>query len=294
MKFFKGKITIISLATQFLVIFNACIGSAFANTEESIAQKNNSTQIANKDENLINMTGDHKKNKVAFVAYGNEKFKNSRERIKQEALEIGAFDFVDVYTDKNLPGFLEKHGKFVDENKRGGGYWIWKPMAILETMKKLEDNDIAIYVDSGSVLRKEHIEILDNYLKELYLSDANLLVFQMHYQEACWTRADVAKEFGFSIDSPEMLTGQIHATFFLIKKNSESIYFLKDWLSFITKSDYQFVTDETSGVPNHSCFKEHRHDQSAFSLMAKTHGAIIKRHLRSHEDRFFDPQRIRQ
>ena len=38
------------------------------------------------------------------------------------------------------------------KNPRGSGYWIWKSQIILQTLEKMEKNDMLIYIDSGSTL----------------------------------------------------------------------------------------------------------------------------------------------
>jgi hypothetical protein len=62
------------------------------------------------------------------------------------------------------------------------------------------------------------------------------------------------------------------STFFLCKKNDFSTFIANEWQRWI--SDFHMVADEfvsPSVSPNYPEFKEHRHDQSIFSLLCKKH-----------------------
>jgi hypothetical protein len=65
---------------------------------------------------------------------------------------------------------------------------------------------------------------------------------------------------------------QIVATAFIYKKceNTENIMSLWYQKSCI----YRILDDRPSTIENHPSFKEHRHDQSIFSLLLKDHGCF--------------------
>ena len=35
---------------------------------------------------------------------------------------------------------------------RGGGYWVWKPWIIVDTLRQMKENDVLVYVDSGQTV----------------------------------------------------------------------------------------------------------------------------------------------
>ena len=90
--------------------------------------------------------------KVIFVTYGNQEYYKSLDRIRKEAAATQVFDRILVYTDKDLPVEITSH--VLMRHKRGGGYWVWKPWAILQAMNVASDNDIIVYSDSGNTLYK--------------------------------------------------------------------------------------------------------------------------------------------
>jgi len=62
------------------------------------------------------------------------------------------FNKIISYNDKDLNNdeeFWKKHGNFIENNKRGNGYWIWKPYIIMKNLDLMNDNDILLYLDCG-------------------------------------------------------------------------------------------------------------------------------------------------
>ena len=85
-----------------------------------------------------------------FVTFGNERFKESRERIALEARSVCYFDKIISYSEQDLKSdtaFWEKHGKFIEANSRGYGYYIWKAHLIAKTLAGMKDGDILVYLD---------------------------------------------------------------------------------------------------------------------------------------------------
>ena len=48
-----------------------------------------------------------------------------------------------------MPEFWNNHSEFILANKRGYGYWLWKPYLIMKTLEQMNDNDILVYADCG-------------------------------------------------------------------------------------------------------------------------------------------------
>jgi hypothetical protein len=64
-----------------------------------------------------------------------------------------------------------------------------------------------------------------------------------------------------------MNSGQIMATIFLLKKNDETFKMVSDWYQ-ISRLRWT-IDDSPSNIKNYPDFKEHRHDQSIWSLLRK-------------------------
>lgn len=202
--------------------------------------------------------------KIVLVTFADEKYANTLDRLKKEALSMDMFDNVFALNEKDLASeFLNRHEEFIDNNPRGYGYWIWKPQVIKQIMDLVPENSIIIYCDAGcSIQNKEDILKLITQIDE-----KGILAFQWDEdKESSWSKMDtINKVYPDGSEDP-----QIIATAILFRKCKMSDEFLNEWLSYC--EDYHLVDDSQSNESNAENFKEHRHDQSIFSLLCKKHG----------------------
>mgnify|MGYP003298652152 CR=1 FL=1 len=99
--------------------------------------------------------------KRIFIAYADEKMAYSLKRIGKLAAKTEVFDEVLLWTPADLPDYV-KHSQLM-EYSYGGGYWVWKPAIIYETLQRYDDETVICYVDAGCTLRphQEWEEFLD-------------------------------------------------------------------------------------------------------------------------------------
>ena len=83
-----------------------------------------------------------------------------------------------------------------------------------------------------------------------------------------WCKGDVLAHFGGPPDDP----GQMWAGAQIMVNTETNRAFITEWLYLMTRDGYHFVTDAPSRIPNQPDFREHRHDQSVFSLLSKLRG----------------------
>ena len=88
----------------------------------------------------------------------------------------------------------------------------------------------------------------------------------MHHLETFWTKGCVFDYFNARNFSE---SGQFAATHILFRNDIRSRTFTKLW-SEIAENNLHLITDEPSTTANFPEFKEHRHDQSLFSLLLKS------------------------
>lgn len=101
---------------------------------------------------------------ITFCA-GDQNFSDAGKRIITQAKNINLFNDIILYTDlflKNDQVFWNNHSKFIENNKKGYGYWLWKPYIIKKTLEKMNDEDILLYLDCGCEL---------NYLAKIELEN---------------------------------------------------------------------------------------------------------------------------
>lgn len=168
--------------------------------------------------------------------------------------------------------FYARH-RDVLEQRRGAGYWLWKPYIILEAIKASRPGDTVVYSDC---LRKP-LPIVRRPLDWLIQwadSNGGMLpgsYIPVHGPNRIWTKRDCFVLM--DCDSPEYYDiPQVQASFSVWRNQPASIEFLESWLAYA--SDRRVLTDDpnTCGLPNLEGFREHRHDQSILTLLAKRDG----------------------
>jgi hypothetical protein len=215
--------------------------------------------------------------KKYFITFGgpSKRFHDAVNRIKKEAEELGVYDKIIGYTDKELKDknkFWKKHGKFIESNPRGYGYWLWKSFITKETLKEMDENDILVYADSGCSLNKNGNKRLLEYFDIVKNSNLGILSFELDYIEKSYTKMDIFKEMNvFELMDTKQLVGGI----FIIRKCERTVNLVKEWYKLC--SNYHLISDEPSKIPNSPDFIDNRHDQSIFSLLRKKRGTEILR-----------------
>ena len=208
--------------------------------------------------------------KKYFVTFCSGIYKHSSERIVKEAKEFNVFDYIFCF-DKSIYDNDFAKLRVIKESTRGDGYWLWKPYIVLKTLELMEENDVLLYCDAGCKLFPECRERLLTYFKCLEQSHLCTLSFQHNkYKESDWTKGDLVKLFQEFAD-----LNQLIATTFLVKKNNQSVCLVKEWLRLGIVNNHHLIDDSVSLTENSVTFKEHRHDQSIFSLLRRKQGSII-------------------
>ena len=98
---------------------------------------------------------------IYFFSYGDDKYKNSKDRIRNEARSF-IFDKVDIYGREDIPfEFIEKTKPYIDM-PRGGGYWLRKPFFLKKTFDMMNDGDICVYADAGCTINPNGLDRFKN------------------------------------------------------------------------------------------------------------------------------------
>lgn len=227
--------------------------------------------IADKNEAL---NSNNAQNKV-FISFGGptEGYHNLVNSICQQSVKLDFFTHIFGFTDIDLKSdldFWNRQGDFIERNKRGYGYWLWKPFIINLVLEHLNENDILVYVDAGSTVNPNGKQRLNEYIDLLNNSDYGVLSYQFsRYPEICWTKKILLDYFNANDETKN--SGQCVATMLIIKKNKHSVDIIKKWYEIA--SIYELI-DDTKISNENIAFKDHRHDQSIYSLLVKKFGSI--------------------
>lgn len=210
---------------------------------------------------------------IHFITYGNHKFIHSRNRIIKEAKEFG-FATTKAYTPDELD--IEFKNKFKDilNMPRIGGYGIWRPYIIKESLSKINDGEILVYLDAGCTLNMKGKDRFQQYVDFVNESPFGIISFQMNeHSEKKWTTEQIFKYFNVSEDSLVRETGQYLDGILIMRKCSHVEKLINIWLKAVYENVLMF-TDNYNNDQN-SYFKDNRHEQSVFSVIRKLHGSVI-------------------
>lgn len=201
-----------------------------------------------------------------FLSFGNGfKFFGSRLRLAAEAARLGVFDEVTVADHRALAAdFWAQRGHLVRKYRRGYGLWSWKPYLISRRLEAMRDGDLLMYVDVGCSLNHEGRRRLEEYF-EMARQGPGWLGFSLPGgQEGRWTkRAMLRAHAQDELESRARL--QLASGIHFIRACAATRLLAARW--------YEACGQETEmndvlSPDEHPEFVAHRHDQSAFSLLA--------------------------
>jgi hypothetical protein len=170
-----------------------------------------------------------------------------------------------IYPKSKLDSEFTENYKAILEQRRGGGYWLWKPKIILDVLQELEDDDILIYLDSMYLCTHNLIPLFDKSIE-----NTNIMVFttkpKSHvYHMRQWCKMDVIQKYNMADAVFNKNITDCWAGFLIFKKNSDTVAFVEEWLKMCCIGED--ITDSPSTIQNAPEFIDHRHDQSMLRIM---------------------------
>jgi len=209
---------------------------------------------------------------IHFCTFGSNGFEKTLERIEKQAVESKYFTHFHIYNHLNLAS-LEEHKAFVQKKRRGYGYWIWKPLVILDVMSKTSIGDIIFYCDAGCQVLTDNKrpQLFQKYVDDVLAHPSHRLGWSINQKEESWTKQDLFEYLDMDHDEYKK-SRQVCGGLQMIVYTAENRQFMEEWLRIMTVDDYHYVDDTPSLSPNCEGFVEHRHDQSVQSLLKKKWG----------------------
>lgn len=209
-------------------------------------------------------------------ADGGAGYLTGRDLLIRTATEARWFESITAYDENRLaqesPDWYEEHRAFIKSNRRGFGYWIWKPEIIRLKLSEVSADDVVLYLDAGCQINSKGITRFKKYIELtnlfgmfcFYLNGPNYTIGQ-------WTKADLLRYFDIQFDDPILAMPQVEAGVSFYKNTKTTIKSVQLWSETMTCKDYHFVNDNPSHATEGRAFIEHRHDQSVFSLIHYIH-----------------------
>jgi len=208
-----------------------------------------------------------------FITFASESHYKPEGRLLKQANDCRVFDMIIGYTERYLkedPEFWEKHSTFVEKNKRGYGYWIWKPYVIKKTMERIKDGDYLLYLDSGCEIgnhrHAEFKELFDIVKRDLIVGTST------GHIERRYCKKDLFLKMEMDERHMQTMQNQAGALCFIVCDQTREL--VNQWYDLCCQ--YHLVDDSPSIEKNYEDFIDHRHDQSILSLLTKKRNLFSK------------------
>lgn len=213
--------------------------------------------------------------KTFFISYGDSNFTQSKKRIQHEAINMG-FDDVNVYGPEDVSkSFIRQTLPYISY-PRGGGYWLWKSFFIKQMFDIMKVDDICVYADAGCHVNIHGKQRLREYYDIINNNSSGIISFDLGDLREEWYTTDKVFDF-FNIPENDInirKSGQYMSTILVMRKCNSTIELVDNYYNIaITRPDL-FSDIYNINNKNHT-FRDHRHDQSIFSILRKLHGSVV-------------------
>lgn len=205
--------------------------------------------------------------KLIFVTYASGSYKKNIGVNIFFAKLFMRLDECKVFTDIDL-----KKDRIYQENKAifdaniGGGYWAWKPWAILQAILSAKEGDIVIYQDCGKGLKYKNFRY-PKYIIDYVKASGSVpgISVPIYGTNKDWTHEKCFRlmncDSSAYYDSP-----QVEASISAWEVNDLNINFIKEWLMYCLNIEVvgdQYDVDDKK-IP-------HRYDQSILTNLVIKH-----------------------
>jgi hypothetical protein len=214
--------------------------------------------------------------KIHFVTFGSPQFYRTLERVHVEAITSEFFDEYHVFTEKDLP---EDILEYCENNKRGYGFYIWKPYLVDLVINQIPENDIIVWCDCGNSIFRNGKERFDEYIKLVNESEYANLGFEgwsEHY-ELIYGKRQIF-DFLDAKDFLELKGGGLGlvAGMFIIRNTKFTRQLVKLWKE--TCFNHKYLIDDTPEPHNNQINWDNRCDQPVWSVIRRKYGCVIIPH----------------
>lgn len=199
---------------------------------------------------------------VYLVSYadGPSVFLQNQNTLAFSALNKGV-DFILNYRRSHIdPHFIQEHSQIFSQ-KKGAGYWLWKPWIILHTLESLPEQAIVFYADSGIILRnsiRPLIHLVQDYDMLLVEGDPTQPMLGARTKREVFIR--------LHCDTAACRNARsVHAYFLVLRNTPATRQFIKKWLDVCLDAD--LLMDSPSSQPEYPEFRQHFHDQSLLATL---------------------------
>ncbi|MBN1317288.1 MAG: hypothetical protein JXA42_17530 [Anaerolineales bacterium] len=201
---------------------------------------------------------------IWLMNYANCVYRGSQKRNNRSGMDTGRFDRIISFSPGDIDPDFRKKNDHIFRQRRGDGFYLWKPYFIHKVLQQINNGDYLFYSDAAAYFITPICELVNCCEK----SAQDIIPFDLTAPEKFWTKRDAFKLL--DCDSPKFYeTNQRMASFSLWRKTAFSTGFSETYLEY--SQDERILADwvNQTDLPNYDGFVAHRHDQSIFSLLTK-------------------------
>jgi len=139
--------------------------------------------------------------------------------------------------------------------------WTFKPCVVHDLMVKIDDGDIVMWTDSNHTFAQNPQKIFDFVLLDnCFIHDH----WNVVYPNAHWTTRDMFQRMGCD-EMRYWQARQMQVNIFAFRKCKWTMKFMSEWKDYALDYD-TMIANEEKNLPG---FRERRHEQSIFSILAE-------------------------
>jgi hypothetical protein len=185
-------------------------------------------------------------------------FNAEAERLKKSAEKYPFDDMFILDNDYiyNSP-FYEGHKEVLDKPSFGTAF---KPLGFYQILRTLETDDVLLWVDSNHIIDKSPIQFINIAMQYgIFCRDH----YMVYYPCKNWTYKDMFVNMNCD-EEKYWEFPQLQCNVIAMKKDDAVLKFTEEFLNFSLNPKVMFGEGKHSNVEG---FREHRHEQSIFSLL---------------------------
>jgi len=206
---------------------------------------------------------------IYFLSFGgpSNEYHQAVNRICEQTKKTNKFNTILCYTETDLKNdidFWPLHEQFIQNNKRGYGYWLWKSYLIKKTLNEMQENDILLYCDAGCEINHKYSNKINDLIS--ITQQYKIIGCPVGSNDITYTKMDTIEYVQMTTDI-NLGNKHIQAGCLMMQKCEIVTNLISEWYNI--SSIYHLIDDSPSISPNNKAFIEHRHDQSIFNLLIK-------------------------
>jgi hypothetical protein len=182
-----------------------------------------------------------------------------------------------LFTEDDLPEDYYQEFSWAFAKKHYRGFWTWKPWILrnLTETKVFQENDLVFWVDSDEQFftNKTYFRVALCDMEHRNDNYAGVFPFErcFGHEESQYTKPDAFERIGTQPNDNLTQGEQIYAGSFGFRINDETLGFLLEWEMW-GHDPVMFGNDRDfpGELETPSDYKQHKNDQSVFSLMVRS------------------------